>query len=333
MKDIRILFAVALATMSFSVTACSDDDGGDKGNPATQKECTADKDCKDASKPVCSKEGKCVAKSSSDTNTGTGTGTGSGTGTGTGSEVGAKCDAETFAETCNGNKLVYCNKGEVAEFDCVEGGYICDTTPDGKNASCYPSKGDECKENATDRFCESVITQEVEFPVKCLKFKSGQLRWVDATTKESDYKVCDSTTETCDPDGKKCIAAYANPGKTCDEKSYKESCKDGKLLACDGDEYTFDCSKLNLECASIAKDGYALCIEPDRKCTGNETKNVCDYDDYGDPFQAHLTCIDFDGGKKYLDTATDNDFNYCANDCNEAGTACDAQGVEDGMEE
>lgn len=329
MKDIKILFAVALAAMSFSVTACSDDDGGDKGNPATQKECTADKDCKDASKPVCSKEGKCVAKSSS------------GTGTGTGSEVGAKCDAETFAETCNGNKLVYCNKGEVAKIDCAAGGNVCDKIKGENFVDCFKDDVVCSKVGDKGTVCfESDLYGVYTGKAECTEMESGKKRFVDVSETEEDYVDCDITTQVCDSRGEKCITVAEITKTACTEET-ENKCEGGKLVTCEDvsekeDEESYklvniDCAQMDSTCAT-ATDVAASCIPNKSTCKDGESKAVCESQLMGlVSFQYTATCTKFSNDTWHF---TGSNAKQCKNACNEEGTACDSQGVaEKGSQE
>ena len=382
MKDIKILFAVALAAMSFSVTACSDDDGGDKGNPATQKECTADKDCKDASKPVCSKEGKCVAKSNSDTNTGTGTGTGSGdgsgtgtgtgtgsgdgsgtgtgsgdgsgtgtgsgdgsgtgsgTGTGTGSEVGSECTVGTFTETCDGNTAVFCDEGAVAKIDCAAGGNVCDKIKGENFVDCF--ENDDVCSKVGDK---STICYDDDFGVytgetECTEMESGKNRFIDITENDEDYNDCDASTQVCDSRGEKCITVAEITNTACTEETENE-CKAGKLVTCEDvseneneESYklvNIDCTKMDAACAT-ATGVDASCIPNKSTCKDGESKAVCESQLMGlVSFQYTATCTKFSNDTWHF---TGSNAKQCKNACNEAGTACDAQGVmEKGSQE
>lgn len=349
MKNIKILFAVALAAMSFSVAACSDDNDN-----SSAKECTTNADCKsDASKPVCSKEGKCVAKSSTDTNTGngsgtgtgngsgTGTGSGDGSGTGTGSEVGAECKKGSFTERCDGNTVVYCDEGAVAKIDCASYGEVCDKVKGENNANCFVADAVCSKVGDKGTVCfESDFYGVYTGKAECTEMESGKKRFVDVSEKDEDYVDCDVMTQVCDSKGEKCITVAEITNTACTEETENE-CKAGKLVACEDvseneDEEVYklvntDCTKMDAACAT-ATGVAASCIPNKSTCKDGESKNVCESQLMGlISFQYTATCKKFSNDTWHF---TGSNPKQCKNACNEAGTACDEQGVmEKGSQE
>ena len=167
--------------------------------------------------------------------------------------------------------------------------------------------------------------------------ESGKNRFIDITENDEDYNDCDASTQVCDSKYEKCITVAEITSTAC-TKNTESKCNGEKLTKCvnvgdsKNESYklvNIDCPKLDASCAT-ATDVAASCIPKKSACKEGETETVCDESFYV-PAQYTVTCTKFTNNTWH--PVITSDFGFCNNACNEAGTACDAQGVEDGMEE
>ena len=325
---VSILFCISLG-----LGAC--DDGG---SSAPKRECKTNDDCKDAAKPVCSSEGKCVAASatpecktnddckdaakpvcSSEGKCVAASGTvdpckGVTCKDGTCDrgvcvteamrkvKSGDSCD-ESFVEFCRGNEMVYCAPSGIVEVsDCASDGgctLVRENDEEGEYILAWcRGKADQCKE----------AEQMIDY---CLSVEDPDGDY----SYESSYICLKNTEGTFTATDQSMYGDYMDCWDGCNVEGTQ--CKDAELV--DG-----QCSTGQQEfCAS---HGFAGCTamegEPqchDGKCDkdGDVLNKSCETDEIGS-FVTYDVCLKDDNGDLVLIYIEDE----CKGKCNAEGTAC-----------
>jgi len=185
----------------------------------------------------------------------------------------ASCNANTFVESCDGNKVVYCSsKGTVAHYDCgnyddgSDTGYTCAVTLDDDNynyANCVAQKVTEktlsnfCTEsdyktNNHSKQCDyypyGSEYYEYEYEYACTPYSDGYYHWTEAGGKFcSDLCSKGCTQQTCEYGSDDLCSG--NAVKTCIGVGTNQYI----YVVNDCNAYTFEAS------CSIDEDGYGAC--------------------------------------------------------------------------
>ena len=164
--------------------------------------------------------------------------------------VGAACNYETFVESCDGNKVIYCGESEdgsevVKVLACQS---ACIITEAGKlnYADCAEKYTEVCSaEGQVEYSCETDLYDILGLVTyKCQKWSDGKLHW---SAVESEY--CSSCTESANG----CVkTTCTGDSSACTDDVQGQMCIDGMLFTvvcdmyddeamCDTDEYGVYC--------------------------------------------------------------------------------------------
>ena len=230
--DKRFVFVASLVLgLGMGLTACSDDDDSD-----SSKECTVNADCKDKAKPVCSADGKCIAKADE----------------GDKKDDGAECKAadECKSGKCEDGKCAAASTGGCKKHaDCTDAATpVCNVA-----GVCVAEKGAACPEDGKcgeNEHCDRI--NSVCVPNKIKLETCGNKTRDDGEFCDKDASgsaiFADDAAATCEnylkADGKDpSLYEYATDGKpgcSSDCNSYAKGNCDAKLKTCGDGNVTGD---------------------------------------------------------------------------------------------
>lgn len=160
--------------------------------------------------------------------------------------VGAACNYETFVESCDGNKVVYCGENEsgastVISVECEASCVL--TEASGLNfATCSEWLTEVCPKEGDKKYQCDVDEDGVlgQFELKCQKWSDGKLHW---------YAINDKACTECSDTANGCIQKTCTASDTkCSDDFTGQMCFDNML-------YTLMCEYVDEDAMCDDEDG------------------------------------------------------------------------------
>lgn len=174
--------------------------------------------------------------------------------------VDAECSVFSDSDVCDGNTLLYCDRGDYDFQPCLEG-FVCGTyaydSNGRRNGACMEEcsnigemRGFQCKEDA--------VTAEDEFPVRSYREVCRHFDVEDVDGWHDENERC---WHGCNYDTGKCQHIHDEEGNTCVQGS--QTCDDemNMALMCYAGYVRADKCENGLKCAVVGRN-YQYCLEP-----------------------------------------------------------------------
>ena len=247
-------------------------------------------------------------------------------------QVGEACDANTFAQTCDGNRLIYCRNDKVAIDDCatlVSDGGLCVTFAQPETSVPCDEEDEECisnnqsisgKSTCISAAKECTVENDIQVQCKkgaagmtfmhsyqCIKAEDGRLFY-----RHVSQEKCHDGYGVCSPDNKCLEPVFCEDGfETHCEGDILKKCNKNRLM-------TSDCTTYNTPRVCSVIDETPKCLSPQKECTqeGEEIVTSCNTKT-GKEFIS--VCMRAENGKLYYESSGSR---LCLSGCNEDATAC-----------